>query len=608
MARLLPLLVLGFALLFAPAAWAQVSPFDGLRWVDEKPEVQLEDRWYALLELHGHGIDEVLEACEERYGKDLVQKRIREDLTEVMRLVGVQVSREIDLGLKDLESGEVVQLKAVRMTRDKRQALWTAAQEDEGRVMPITGEQAKEDLLALRTLLSGESSYLFLHGPEALKALDDTALEAVANQKVVAINELWWMAANQVGAIGDRHASVRTAHRIRWDSSAGLPFILVPEGTRALALQPVKDSDRFELYDPEFPYVTAIAGESLEHWISIGLPRHRHAPPAAKWAQGLEALNEIGEFMGPLGIPVAENLPVRFSNLKMERDRTVDLARRANRWTPIEATVHLRGNSPRVASQYFTKQAGGIGVVRVPGMFSRSEFPAFFALLKDKLTDPKDLRALVIDLRDNGGGVRDLLMVLAPYIVSPAQSPWVGNVARVRVSNPEEAEHPLSGMAGRYLFPRGDGRWKDADRAAIDAFEASFKPQWKFDPARFSEPYYLLLHADPDRYLDIPVYVLINERSFSAASVFAACVKGLDNVQLVGVTTDGSSGRSQTTTLPHSGLRIRYSTMISFQRDGRVLDGNGTEPDIPLPPDRAQLLGERDSQMQALLERIRAGQ
>ena len=97
----------------------------------------------------------------------------------------------------------------------------------------------------------------------------------------------------------------------------------------------------------------------------------------------------------------------------------------------------------------------------------------------------------------------------------------------------------------------------------------------------------------------------MNERSFSAASVMAAVFKGLDNVHLVGMTTDGSSGRSLDFDLPNSKIKLKVSTMLSFQRNGKTLDGNGTEPDLVIEPTLDDVLGKKDTQLEQLLEHIR---
>lgn len=102
-------------------------------------------------------------------------------------------------------------------------------------------------------------------------------------------------------------------------------------------------------------------------------------------------------------------------------------------------------------------------------------------------------------------------------------------------------------------------------------------------------------------YYSKPIYILMNERCFSAASVFASALKGLPNITLAGINTDGSSGRSQYYSLENSEIKIKLSSMISFQRNGKTLDTNGTEPDIILSKDFEQVLENRDTQLTELL-------
>ena len=101
------------------------------------------------------------------------------------------------------------------------------------------------------------------------------------------------------------------------------------------------------------------------------------------------------------------------------------------------------------------------------------------------------------------------------------------------------------------------------------------------------------------------MFVLMNERCFSAASVFATALKGLGNVKLVGVRSDGSSGRSKKFELSRSGIGVKLSTMISFQRNGLTLDGNGTLPDVEIRADIDQILGLKDTQLESLIDSIR---
>lgn len=235
-------------------------------------------------------------------------------------------------------------------------------------------------------------------------------------------------------------------------------------------------------------------------------------------------------------------------------------------------------------------------------MFAYEDFAGLESYLNTVMKNSINAKALIIDVRGNGGGSRDILHTLSGYIVQPAQSPWVANLAYVRTD--QQTDEDIKGMDGRFLFRYSSDQFTNDDRKAIDAFNSNFTTPYTFDQSKFSEPFYMLLKSNGTP-LNCPVYILADERSFSAASVFASALKGLSNVKIAGVTTNGSSGRSRRFNLTHSNIRIRLSTMLSFQRNGKVLDGNGTEPDIVIDRKEAQLLGKSDTQLDDLISLIK---
>lgn len=158
-------------------------------------------------------------------------------------------------------------------------------------------------------------------------------------------------------------------------------------------------------------------------------------------------------------------------------------------------------------------------------------------------------------------------------------------------------------MSGRFLYTYNSEHLSNLDRKAIDTFSKNFKIEKEFDRSKFSSPFYMLLHAGKKTYSK-PIYILVNENSFSAATVFTTAFKGLPNVKIVGVTTDGSSGNSINIYLNNSNIRVKVSTMLSFQRNGKTLDGNGTEPDIYIPIDLEQVFTGKDTQLQKLVDII----
>ncbi len=222
--------------------------------------------------------------------------------------------------------------------------------------------------------------------------------------------------------------------------------------------------------------------------------------------------------------------------------------------------------------------------------------------------------ALVLDVRNNPGGRRDLIAFFSNYICDP-KAPWIANVAVVRkweVEDPEWQQEIVksrqSQLQARYLRAVDSQEWNEQAQRVLSAFMEDFVPGLPFDSGRYTRAHAMMLPLDAYdsgayRYTK-PVYILANELTFSAASILVSAFKGYPNVYIVGKTTDGSSGMSKKGALPHSQMSYKFSRMVSFQRDGTPLDGHGTVPDMALERDMDQLLGTRDSQLQELLQYI----
>ncbi|MEM6516618.1 MAG: S41 family peptidase [Bacteroidota bacterium] len=163
-------------------------------------------------------------------------------------------------------------------------------------------------------------------------------------------------------------------------------------------------------------------------------------------------------------------------------------------------------------------------------------------------------------------------------------------------------------LHGRYLFSRDELDKKE--QKAVDEFMKTFEPMYKLNKDKFSDYHYYIFNGEKitkgKYHYNKPIYILTNERSFSAASVFVSTLKGLPNIKVVGVNTDGSSGNSERFKLPNSKLRGKISTMVSFQKDGKILDGIGTAPDIVIERSLDQILLKEDYQLNRLLEIIMA--
>ncbi|HIY39189.1 MAG TPA: S41 family peptidase [Candidatus Agathobaculum merdigallinarum] len=109
--------------------------------------------------------------------------------------------------------------------------------------------------------------------------------------------------------------------------------------------------------------------------------------------------------------------------------------------------------------------------------------------------------------------------------------------------------------------------------------------------------------------LDLPIAVLIDDQSISAAEFFAAALQEYDRATLVGMHTTGK-GRAQQTFELSDGSAVNLSVEEYFTPNGSSLAGVGIAPDIEVPLTEAQqaafyfLAPEDDPQLQKAVESL----
>ena len=173
------------------------------------------------------------------------------------------------------------------------------------------------------------------------------------------------------------------------------------------------------------------------------------------------------------------------------------------------------------------------------------------------LREEQDLRGVVLDLRNNPGGVLDAAVEVADAFLE------------------------------RGLIVRGRGRARDA---------------------RFEK------YATPgDIFSDLRVAVLVNRGSASASEIVAGALQDHQRAHVVGERTFGKG--SVQTVMPLSGGRaLKLTTSHYFTPSGRSINGTGIEPDIVMPardPARqyrgpgSETAPREDNQVRAALRFIR---
>jgi hypothetical protein len=587
----------------------KASPFTAVKWEKDQPVVQFDNEWYHLEKLDGFNKDELLDFCKKQFGPKW-QKRFSEDLVEVLR--GLDYQPNIKVALQLSKDG-VMNTYTGTFTIENRNRTLLYNQNIEksnsttrlSQKIPVA--EAIADLRRFEDILKSVSSYSQLSTFDYKLALKKLA-DSIINENIdVDINEFTNQIAMVMSEIGDRHSSVKNESFNKKDHKSynlRLPFGVATLNGKFIALKKNVTGEDYKYYYNSHPYIKSINGITIETLINTYNYKDKKAPEQAKLLRGSVAVQKYGELLFKNNIQCPDSISVVFSGGNAEKVETVQLTTENNGYSSQLLQEHYinRDNISKKNFNGLSKViAHHIGYITIPEMYHYDDVDGLENFIKNAFKSFSNTKALIIDIRNNPGGGRQILQTIAGYIVQAKQSPWVANVAYLRTDKSIIGDE--ESMSSRNLHSYHSEKLSDNNRKAIDQFSAEFKLPNTMDNSKFSSPFYMVLNNSKESYTQ-PVYILVNEESFSAASVFASVFKGLLNVKIAGETTDGSSGNSRTLYLKNSNIKITVSTMLSFQRNGKTLDGNGTIPDIVIPADEKQVLNGYDSQLNKLIKII----
>lgn len=562
----------------------KASPFDAVRWENGAPEVQVGEVWYRPLAIDDVEVEAILKFCDGRWPGQR-EKRLSEDLVEALALMGWKGDLLVDLDLERLPDGKRVRLEGVEMTKEKRNALRDAAHGNKDRNDPpkhpaaiatVARAGALRDVDAFEAGLRERFSYLSLRGVDLAAELKPVR-EALGDP--VDVRSLADSLHRVLMRFGDGHAAVQAPLPGGEPGDRFLPFLLVEAAEGIVAVEP----DRSALVNQKRPVVQALDGRPLAEWIAAVEPGVAAGSPQLVRRRALRDLRPIDGVRRALGAQGGSSLVVTFTDKqgKKSEDRTLELAPRS----PVY------GDWPRAESRMLP---GKVGYLRLGEMDDGVD------ALRAAMQGFAEARGLVVDVRGNGGGSRDLLLALAGYLIGPGEPAVVASVAAYRLAPAFAEDH----LEERFMRRADWDGWSERQRAAIAAFAPTFKPEWT-PPEAFSEWHYLVLDrtGDPAEYaFGGPVVVLVDAGCFSATDVFLGALELLPRVTLVGTPSSGGSARVQAFLLPETGIEVRCASMASFRPDGRLYDGRGVEVDeVVLPAALDFIDGGADAQLDAAL-------
>ncbi len=183
--------------------------------------------------------------------------------------------------------------------------------------------------------------------------------------------------------------------------------------------------------------------------------------------------------------------------------------------------------------------------------------------IESKLSELDENAPLIIDVRDNGGGINEKL---TDYFYPMLYNTSTEYGQNVYIKSHGEISKPTYSLVWVLHDKLGIVRGKN-----INAPISGFYYEW-------AQKNYVQGGENPVR----DIYILIGKNSFSATDMFARMVKGKDGTLLIGTNTGGESSVSNyyMDILPNSRLAYLYTPSFSINADGENNAIYGTSPDI----------------------------
>jgi C-terminal processing protease CtpA/Prc len=249
------------------------------------------------------------------------------------------------------------------------------------------------------------------------------------------------------------------------------------------------------------------------------------------------------------------------------------------------AGLDYRGREPE---WQWTVRTDGIVVLRMDGWGLYNSSSNWAGWLNDRLDSLNGAKGLIVDIRENEGGIDCGDQILARIAGRDIAKPKFKRMVRYMKT---------AGYLDRYL-----DTWDDSFRDwsnQIDAKEGNF--------------YYLRQESDVtiaaagSKKLDVPMVVLTSAQNSSATFQFAALTKQLGLGTLLGEATGDNQcgingGAVFFARLPQSGIKFDVP-LIGFFPDGRKPDA-GLSPDISAAMTRQAIAAGVDPQLQAAVNHL----
>ena len=255
-----------------------------------------------------------------------------------------------------------------------------------------------------------------------------------------------------------------------------------------------------------------------------------------------------GDFITHLNGTSVQGLTLQEAVEQMRGQRNTQIKitiRRQGTERPIELTLTRDVIRPQVVR--FRLEDGNLGYVRITSFNEQTEAGLRRALQQLKQQAQGGLKGLVLDLRNNPGGLLDQAVQVSDDFLNQ------GEIVSTRSRRPEEAQ-----------------RWNAKVGDIADG---------------------------------LPIVVLINSGSASASEIVAGALQDHRRAVVVGVKSFGKGSVQTVMPIPGNGA-IRLTTARYYTPSGRSIQGTGIEPDIEVLATREETrTGQQQRDREADLRR-----
>ncbi|MFK8057980.1 MAG: S41 family peptidase [Saprospiraceae bacterium] len=548
------------------------APFSEVDFKGKDVYVTLDNVQYKWIKLDTTDVSKLVDLFKENYSNKW-KKRFSEDLVEYLNKLEVYPAQRESFTLED-EAGnlKVVSLNFNGKKRNLAKDHYESTYEKKVDVnLNLTKADATEDLEQLHDLIQEKYSYYFLNEvniPAEIRQLKEGLPDHITTY------DLAFRIGKFLNKFGDGHTRV---HNVNFKRAGMLPFSVSAYNGKVICTKEGK------LLKEGFPFLHSINGIGVVELLKISEENlTQAASPQFIVSMRAARINRIGEILRIAGVSTSS--------------LTVELISDEGEITSLtqEMGTYVRNRGIPTSPLEIEKFAD-IGYLKIKSMAALSEGDLFAG----PLSELANSRAIIIDVRGNGGGLRDILIELAPHFISKEQGAVIGNVAQLRTNNTKK-DHDLS---DRYLYQANADFFDEDAKRKVKAWSSNFTKSVTPEEDLYSADYFLYIKGhDKPKFPHTPTVVLMNEGCYSATDIFLSTFKEIDDVTLVGTPSGGGSGRSIKYQLQNSRIEVRLSSIVSFQPNGDLYDGNGVQPDIEVEPFGVKdFLKETDSQLEQAL-------